>query len=195
MELGTWGEWFGGVLGVAVSVASLLIAINAQRTANDNEKERLAWEEEHRKQDKKRQDERDARSVAGSIQAWWAIDEESDGSQRWGIVLQNASSDRVSVTNVKLCGERPLNKQRRSTESCTKNFRIVPHGTYFLKASPYWEPLDFDDPQFISDISKLQPVMKSQAHRVSRLEFTDPTGHHWVWDWEHGLHQENTVVS
>jgi len=183
MDIGSVGEWVGGIASIVaagVSIAALIVAMKANsfaREANKTSQKTLGVSHKGRA-DALSQAERARREgVASQLQAWW-VGSDTSG---WGVEVVNGSSGaavfRDVVIDVK--GDAP-----------SIRIAVLPPGHYFVRA----KSAGWDLPKPIVSTDGLMPITKSPKHLVTAMKFCDPLGSSWLWRVDDGLTEASSVA-
>jgi len=183
MDIGSVGEWVGGVASIVaagVSIAALIVAMKANsfaREANDTSHKTLDVSHKGR-EDALSQAERARREgVASQLQAWWVGSDVSG----WGVEVVNGSSGAAVFRDVVIDVK---------GEASPIRIAVLPPGHYFVRA----KSAGWDLPKPISSTDGLVPITKSPKHLVTAMTFCDPLGSSWRWRVDNGLTEASTAA-
>lgn len=177
------------ILAIVIALWANRIAQTSANETRRNEAARHAFEEQRLREDNAsylrmeslererdaRDQERERRLIAGSLQAWRATD-----GERWGLVISSSSRDSSVFHDIKIIA--PANRTGATAEGCMPiSIEALPPGQYFVeaRASRGW---GLPDPITPDSAPEVVPVTKSTKHHVASIEFTDHLGTWWRWE-------------
>ncbi|MFC0582016.1 hypothetical protein [Micrococcoides hystricis] len=155
------------------TVAMLIIAIAAAWYA------RSQWQESQSMR-KHAQDEA-ARLRAAGLNAWWLSIEETPGSKKWGVVVDNSSN--AAFYDLEL-------QCRSKQDSRHLRMRIAPPGTYFIESTYQQSNDGWGYPEYLPQSSVRQsPILNARDRNfmIESLIFTDSAAVRWEVTPEEGL--------
>ncbi len=125
---------------------------------------------------------REARDIARSISAWWAI-RKQDG--QWGLRLSNDGASAGTLRQVKIVAD--ANGPKWPLE-----LDVLPPGHFFvpsIKPPNGFEKTGWEFSQMVVDRLDFDPILNAKTHRVERIQFEDAAGTAWCWTPREGLTQ------
>lgn len=192
----TWGslaDWVAAVaaaLGAGLSIAALRHALAANHTAEqtrlDAQRTAAATEARERARDATDRD-RERRTLAGSVAAWWAADREEAG-RRYVVVVSNQSPTSAVFSDVDVT----VSGWRGATHLIHMN--ILPPGKFFVEqgmeaGQPRWKRIPL--PVLPEDV--LDPFTVASDRSIVQVEYTDGLGTRWRWTPRGGLTEVERV--
>ncbi|MGQ4543801.1 hypothetical protein ACUH97_04190 [Dermabacteraceae bacterium P13088] len=183
---------FLNFLAVCATIASAVLSAKALATARDANKNANRAHLENQEIEKERdlrEQERERRLIAGTLQAWWACHEEvvnGEIKRRWGVVISNEGSVSSVFHDIQIDVTFSL-----SSDNCPVSILTMPPGLYFVQRNVNGKGENAGHPwklpEKVSDSSNYHPITKGKNHSVDAISFTDQLGAHWKWDARNGL--------
>lgn len=160
---------FGSVaelIAAAAALASTVLTIFALRIALAAN----ATADKAQRETGEREQARDRRAVAGTLQAWWAVVD-----QTWGVVVANSGPTPAVFHDVQIT----VTGNALTTQPIS--IACLPPGLFFVESTAPW--------QFptATTLEQTTAVTRSTKHDIQRIEFTDPIGTRWAWTAPDGL--------
>lgn len=121
---------------------------------------------------------RDARrQAAAGLAAWW-VKRPSEGRDRWGVLLLNASDKVFTDVAVLTAGD-----NRAAGDAIRVPF--LPPGRYFVESRTEGAPWGLKE--VVSADEHPAPLVDSSRHHVDRVIYTDMAQGRWAWSPKDGL--------
>lgn len=174
-----WGsipEWIAAILGSGLSFVAVYLAWKANKTA---EAANLRFDESEQ-----RNEERERRSLAGSLQAWWVAEQPS---KRWGVLVVNESGTPNMFQDVEIHVMHTLSRDR-APKADSFSIKVLPPGRMFV---PFKGPVsggkNWELAKSIKKECTYEPIASSGRFLVLMIEFTDQLSNRWQWSPKEGL--------